>query len=41
LLTRFGTQAYLPSAGVSARADDMEIVEVPPPDAPEENSTQK
>ncbi len=37
LLTRFGTQAYLPSAA-AAPVEEEAIVEVPPPDEPEEES---
>jgi hypothetical protein len=37
LLTRFGTQAYLPSAAAVPTAEEA-IVEVPPPDEPEEES---
>jgi hypothetical protein len=40
LVTRFGTQAYVPTS-VSATTDEMEIVEVPPPDAPEEKKSTK
>ena len=38
LLTRFGTQAYVPATSAAASPDEASLVEVPPPDEPEEET---
>jgi hypothetical protein len=39
LLTRFGAQAYMPAMKVTPTPDEASLVEVPPPDEPEEETT--
>lgn len=38
LLTRFGAQAYIPATPVAPPPDEASLVEVPPPDEPEEET---